>query len=69
MGGWLLLGPLGLTFTPVLLNNDAAFAKKTYSPADHANIGTQSFSSHPSVSTNGRMGFPMFFIGAGIRRH
>jgi len=61
-----LLGPLGLTFTPTLLNNDAAFAKKTYTDADHANIGTQSFSSHPSVSTDGRMGFPMFFIGAGI---
>jgi hypothetical protein len=61
-----LLNPLGLTFTPTILANDAAFAVKTHTPADRQNIGTQSFSSHPSVSTNGRMGYPMFFIGAGI---
>lgn len=61
-----LLTPLGLTFSPTILANDAAFAVKSHTPADRQNIGTQSFSSHPSVGTNGRMGYPMFFIGAGV---
>lgn len=61
-----LLEPMGLKFTAVTLANDVAYARKTYTPSDRAIIGTKTFSSHPSVTTNGRSGFPMFFSAAGI---
>ncbi len=61
-----LLEPMGLKFIAVILANDVAYARKTYTPSDRTIIGTKTFSSHPSVTTNGRSGFPMFFSGAGI---
>ncbi len=61
-----LLEPMGLKLTAVVLANDVAYARKTYTPSDRTIIGTKTFSSHPSVTTNGRSGFPMFFNGAGI---
>ncbi len=61
-----LLEPLGLKFTAVTLANDVAYARKTYTPSDRTLIGTKTFSSHPSVTSNGRGGFPVFMAGAGI---
>ena len=61
-----LLTPLGLSFTPVVLANDVAYARKTYTPSDRTIIGTKTFSSHPSVTTNGRSGFPFFMNQAGV---
>jgi hypothetical protein len=61
-----LLEPMGLKFTATVLANDVAYARKTYTPSDRTIIGTKTFSSHPSVTTNGRNGFPMFLNGAGI---
>src|SRR5207247_1914953 len=45
-----LLGPLGVEFTPVILASDVAFAPKTYQLSDRTIIGTNTFSSHPSVT-------------------
>lgn len=60
-----LLKPLGLKMAQVLLANDVSYARKSYTPADRTLIGSRKFSSHPSVSTNGRQSYPMFFMGAG----
>jgi hypothetical protein len=60
-----LLEPLGLKTLATPLANDVAYARKTYTPADRVIIGTKSFSSHPSVTTNSRMGYPIFVISAG----
>jgi uncharacterized membrane protein YozB (DUF420 family) len=60
-----LLTPLGLGFRPVLLADDVVHAKVSNTLADRAYIATRGFSSHPSVTTNGRGGFPMFTMGAG----
>ena len=60
-----LLEPLGLSFTPVMLANDTAHGRKTYTLADRTIIGTNSYSSHPVVTSNGRAGNAMFFMGAG----
>ena len=61
-----LLQPMGLKLTSVILANDVAYARKTYTVSDRGIIGTKSYSSHPAVTTNGRSGFPVFFNGAGI---
>jgi hypothetical protein len=61
-----LLVPLGLSFTPVVLANDVAFARKTYTPSDRTIIGTKTYSSHPAVTSNGRGGFPLFLNQAGF---
>ncbi|MBI3181266.1 MAG: Gldg family protein [Myxococcales bacterium] len=60
-----LLSPLGLTFTPQQLASDVAHARKAFQPSDRTIIGTNSYSSHPSVTANGRMGNPMYLMGAG----
>jgi hypothetical protein len=60
-----LLEPMGLKFTSVILANDVAYARKTYTPSDRAIIGTKTFSSHPSVTTDGRTGYPVFLSAAG----
>jgi hypothetical protein len=62
-----LLGPLGLKLTPTLLANDQIYARRTYQQSDRANIATGSYSSHPSVTTLGRLGMkaPMVLLGAG----
>ena len=60
-----LLPSLGLTFTQEMLANDVAFARKSYQPSDRTIIGTNTYSSHPSVTTLGRQGFPMYLMGAG----
>ncbi len=62
-----LLGKLGLAFHPQTLCNDQIYARKTYQPSDRANIATGSYSSHPVVTTLGRLGMraPMVLLGAG----
>ena len=60
-----LLTPLGRTFAPVVLANDVAYARKSYTESDKTIIGTKTFSSHPAVTTNGRAGYPVFFNQAG----
>ena len=62
-----LLGPLGLAFHPVTLANDQIYARKSFQLSDRYNIATGSYSSHPVVSTLGRLGMraPMVLLGAG----
>lgn len=60
-----LLTPLGLGFKPVLLADDVVHARVTDTLADRTYVATRGFSSHPSVSTNGRGNFPLFTVGAG----
>ena len=62
-----LLTPLGLSFKPEVLCNDKVYArlKREYSLADRRNIGTRSFSSHPSVTYLARYQAPVLLVGAG----
>ena len=62
-----LLAPLGMKFVPTVLASDLAFARKTNQLSDRQNIVSQSFSSHPSVTTLGRLSgrAPLILIGAG----
>jgi hypothetical protein len=60
-----LMEPLGVSFSPVLLVSDQAFARKTGTKSDRAIIGTRSYSSHPAATSNSRGGFPMFAMGGG----
>jgi hypothetical protein len=62
-----LLGPLGLKYVPTALANDQLYAKRTNQVSDRGNIATGSYSSHPSVTTLGRLGMraPMVLLGAG----
>ncbi len=62
-----LMKPLGLSFTPQVLANDAAFARmaETYSPSDRRNIVSRSYSSHPSVTQLSRYQAPIALMGAG----
>lgn len=60
-----LTTPLGLKFTPVTLVSDTAYARKTGTKSDRSIIGTKSFSSHPSVTSNSRGSYPMFAMGGG----
>jgi ABC-type uncharacterized transport system/Domain of unknown function (DUF4350) len=62
-----LLGPLGVKFVPTALCSDLAFARKTNQLSDRQNIAVASYSSHPSVTTLGRLGrrAPLILLGAG----
>jgi hypothetical protein len=62
-----LLGPLGVKFVATLLTNDQMFARKSNQISDRMNIVSATFSSHPSVTTLGRLGAraPLIFVGAG----
>ena len=60
-----LLAHIGLAFSPVQLANAELFARRTYQPSDRINIVTGSFSSHPSVSTLGRLRAPLILPGVG----
>jgi len=62
-----LLAPLGLKFSTTMLANDQIYARKSYQQSDRYNIATGSYSSHPSVTTLGRLGLkaPMVLFGAG----
>lgn len=60
-----LMKPLGLTFTPQLLANERANAQINHAPSDRINIATQSYSSHPSVTSLSRRQDPLLLMGAG----
>lgn len=62
-----LVALLGLKFEPKLLANDQIYARRTAQASDRANIATGSYSSHPAVTTLGRLGMraPMVLFGAG----
>lgn len=62
-----LLAPLGLQFTPVMLASDQAYVRRRYQPSDRTNIGTASYSSHPSVTTLSQLAAraPLILLGAG----
>ncbi len=63
-----LLAMLGLTYQPVLVANDQIYARRFNQPSDKTNIATGSYSSHPAVTTLGRLGMraPMVLFGAGF---
>lgn len=62
-----LLAKYGLTFHRTTLANDAVLAARTRTISDRANVLSASFSSHPAVTTLGRMGnrLPVAFFVAG----
>ncbi len=62
-----LLKPIGLQFETTLLANDQIYARRTGQPSDRINIATGAYSSHPSVTTIGRLGMraPLLLFGAG----
>lgn len=62
-----LLGPLGVSFHPVMLANDQIYARKTNQASDKWNIATGSFSSHPSVTSLSHLGMraPLILVGSG----
>ncbi len=60
-----LVEPLGLSFTPKMLANDEAYARRDMQVSDRAIIGTNTFSSHPSVTNLSRSGYPMYLMKAG----
>ncbi len=62
-----LLAHLGIKYVPVVMVTDQAFARRTNQISDRANIMTATYSSHPSVTTLGRLGSraPLVLVGAG----
>jgi hypothetical protein len=62
-----LVKPLGLGFKPEVITDDKNFARMRAqaSPADRRNIGTRTFSSHPSVTSLSRAQVPVLLVGAG----
>ena len=49
------LAPLGLKFNLTTLANDQIYARRTNQQSDRTNIATGSYSSHPAVTTLGRL--------------
>lgn len=62
-----LLKPLGLSFKAEILTDDKSFARMRAqaSPSDRRNIGTRTFSSHPSVNYLSRSQQPVLLVAAG----
>jgi hypothetical protein len=62
-----LLAPLWLEYTPVPLAHETFHYPLTRQVSDRVNIGSSSFSSHASITTNSRLGprAPLLFMGAG----
>jgi hypothetical protein len=62
-----LLGSFSLKYNPVTLADDRSYLPIAYSDVDRINIGTSTFSSHVSVTTNTRYGRRggVLMIGAG----
>ncbi len=61
------LRPMGLEFVSTPLANDQAFIRRSNQASDHGIILTNSFSSHPSVTTLSQLGgrAPLILINAG----
>lgn len=62
-----LLAPLGLKYLKTPLANDQVYFRVTRQQSDRGNLGTATFSSHPSVTTLASLGgqAPVAFVGAG----
>lgn len=62
-----LLERLGLKYQKTRLANDQVYFRTTRQQSDRGNLGTASFSSHPSVTSLSAMGgqAPVAFLGAG----
>ncbi|MDC0714098.1 Gldg family protein [Stigmatella sp. ncwal1] len=62
-----LLEPLGLRYLNTPLANDQVFFRTTRQLSDRGNLGTATFSSHPSASTLSSLGTqaPVAFLSAG----
>lgn len=62
-----LLEPLGLKYLKTPLANEQVFFRMTRQQSDRANLGTATYSSHPSVTTLASLGgqAPVAFLGAG----
>jgi hypothetical protein len=62
-----LLSKLGLKYDTTPLANDQVYAQRTYQKSDRINIATAGFSSHPSVTSLGRLAgrAPLVLFGAG----
>ncbi len=62
-----LLAPLGLKYLRTPLANDQVYFRTTRQQSDRGNLGTATFSSHPSVTTLASLGgqAPVAFLGAG----
>jgi ABC-type uncharacterized transport system len=62
-----LLAHLGLKYVPTAMANDQVYARRSQQLSDRGNIVTASFSSHPSVTTLGRLGgrAPLVLFGTG----
>ena len=63
-----LLAPFGVRYVPTQLASDQVFIARTRQVSDRANIATASYSSHPAVTTAGRLGgrAPLLMFGAGF---
>ena len=51
-----LLEPLGLKYVNIPLANDQVYFRTTRQQSDRANLGTASYSSHPSVTSLSQLG-------------
>jgi hypothetical protein len=62
-----LLTPLGLSFKAEILTDDKSFARMRAqaSPSDRRNVGTRTYSSHPSVTYLSRSQQPVLLVGTG----
>jgi hypothetical protein len=62
-----LLANIGLKYVETPMANDAIYVQRSYQKSDRWNIATAGFSSHPSVTSLGRLAgrAPMVMFGAG----
>lgn len=62
-----LLAHFGLKYVPTAMASDQAFARRSQQLSDRGNIVTATYSSHPSVTTLGRLGSraPLVLFGSG----
>lgn len=62
-----LLSKHGLRYQTTMLANDQVYLARTRQPSDRINIATASYSSHPSVTSLGRLGqrAPVLMVGSG----
>lgn len=63
-----LLGPYGLAYRAEVLANDIATFARTRQQSDRVNIVTAAYSSHPSVTSAGRLGqrAPLLLVSSGF---
>lgn len=60
-----LLAPLGLSFTPLPLVNDAVYWRRSSQPSERANLITLSFGAHLAVAGLAKVHAPLVLLGVG----